>query len=362
MKIGILTFHYGYNFGGVLQAYATQQVLKELGYKEVYVINCIAQPFKFKTVGIPRRITKNLFSILYLRFWKGRLTRKAFCLFRKQYLNETPVVNYKNIAEAAKDFDAIVVGSDQVWNTESQKHGLYFLNWKPQFNGKRISYAPCCGRNIIVESNRNELIDALRKFSSLSVRNVETQSFVKSLTGKLAPIVPDPTCLYDFKELLSKVRMIKEPYIFTYTLGKDIQGGNAAAIDILRKKYPGRKVIASVIAYANPVDTSWADEVKYDLSPIEWLNMIQYADVVYTDSFHGAIFSMKLNTPFVTFISEPGRMARFIQLQEQFGVQRYIVSSLTELLETNPEKRDYNMVFAKMSNIGRNYLKDSLTN
>jgi hypothetical protein len=50
------------------------------------------------------------------------LTRKAFRLFRKQYLNETPVVNYKNIAEATKDFDAIIVGSDQVWNTESQKH------------------------------------------------------------------------------------------------------------------------------------------------------------------------------------------------------------------------------------------------
>jgi hypothetical protein len=297
---------------------------------------------------------------LYRRFWKGRLTRKPFSLFRRQYLNETPIIRYKNIAEETKDFDAIIVGSDQVWNTESQKHGLYFLNWSPKFNGKRISYAPCCGRNVIIESNRKKLVEALNKFSSLSVRNIETQLFVKSLIGKLAPIVPDPTCLYDFKELLSMERIVKEPYIFTYTLGKDIQGGNAAAIDILRKKYPGRKVISSVIACANPVDANWADEVRYDLSPIEWLNMIQNADVVYTDSFHGTIFSMKLNTPFVTYISEPGRKARFKQLEEQFDIKKYIVSSLNELQETNPQKGDYDNAFAQMSNVGRTFLKDSL--
>lgn len=360
MKIGILTFHYGYNFGGVLQTYATQQVLKELGYDDVHIVNCIAQPLKFITVGIPRKIARGVLSALYCRIWNGRLTKKPFHDFRKQYLKETPSIDYKDIALKLEDYDALIVGSDQVWCANSQEHGLYFLNWNPQFRGKRISYAPCCGKKTIIESKRGELTDALNKFRSLSARNKETQSFVKELTGNTPQIVPDPTCLYDFRELLSEKRLVEDSYIFTYTLGKDIPRGNAAAIEILKRKYPGRKVIASVIAYANPVDASWADEVRYDLSPIEWLNMIQHADVVYTDSFHGSIFSMLLGAPFITYISEPARKARFEELQNQFGIKEFIVSSLNELEKASPQARDYSVIFEDMSNIGRTYLKQSL--
>lgn len=360
MKIGILTFHYGYNFGGVLQAYATQQVLKGLGYDDVQIINCIANPISFATVGIPRQIDSMFFHKLWKRFRYGRQGMKPFLKFRQQYLNETPTICFKDIYEKTKSFDAIIVGSDQVWNVNSQKEGLYFFEWKGVFRGKKIAYAPCCGKNIVYDKKRQQTANALKAFDSLSVRNRETQSFVKSLTGIEPPIVPDPTCLYDLQEMVSKERPVDQPYIFVYQLGKDIQGGNAEAINLLKKKYPNRRIISSIIAHANPMDAPWADEIRYNLSPIDWINMIAHADMVFTDSFHGTLLSMRFKRPFITYLSEKERMARFVELKQQFGIEDNIVLSLDEISNFNPTSHSFDSIFESMKEEGVNYLKNAL--
>ena len=129
---------------------------------------------------------------------------------------------------------------------------------------------------------------------------------------------------------------------------------------LLKEKFPGRKVIASVIAYSNPKKISWADEIIYDLSPIEWLSMIQHADLVFTDSFHGTIFSMKFNVPFITYYAEERRKARFLELQAQFDISENIVSNLDQIKSFEPKYRNFDKQFMELSTFGRTFLKEAL--
>lgn len=360
MKIGILTYHYGYNYGGVLQCYALQQTLKEIGYNDVYVINCIPSRIKFYLGGIPRKRSLNTIYNLYLRARYGSRCKIAFNEFRERYLKLTKYIKRKQLPKDIQSYDTLIVGSDQIWNYREQSNGMFFLDWEPPFKGRKIAYAPCCGKNEINEKYRNKLKKALNDFDFLSVRNSETLSFVEGITGRKAQIVPDPTCLYDFKELLKRERLIKDRYIFAYILGDDINGGNKRAISILKKKYPNRKVVASIIAYSNPQKIVWADKIIYDLSPVNWLNLIQNADFVYTDSFHGTIFSMKFNVPFITYYVEERRKARFLELQTQFGIDNNIVSNIEQIRSYKPTKRNFNEKFSELSNIGRQFLKNAL--
>ena len=144
------------------------------------------------------------------------------------------------------------------------------------------------------------------------------------------------------------------------TILNDINGSNAKAISLLKEKFPGRKVIASVIAYSNPKKISWADEIIYDLSPIEWLSMIQHADLVFTDSFHGTIFSMKFNVPFITYYAEERRKARFLELQAQFDISENIVSNLDQIKSFEPKYRNFDKQFMELSTFGRTFLKEAL--
>ncbi len=361
MKIGIMTYHYGYNFGGVLQCYALQQTLKKMGYDDVHVINCIPNRLKFYLGGIPRRRELRTFYDLYLRFRYGRKCREAFDAFRTNYLNQTSFIKRSELPVKVADYDALIVGSDQIWNFREQSDGMFFLNWEPQFRGRRIAYAPCCGKNEVNENYRKQLQNALNAFNSLSVRNDETSSFVEGLTGKRPPIVPDPTCLYDFHEFLTTECPVEDRYIFTYILGNEMNEGNKAAIDLIRKKFPGRKVIASVIAYSNPQLADWADEIMYNLSPKEWLNMILHADFIFTDSFHGTIFSMRFNKIFITYYTEERRKARFLGLQKQFGIEENIVSSLVQIESFVPKQRTFDNYFIKLSKCGKEFLSNALS-
>ena len=360
MKIGILTYHYGYNFGGVLQCYALQKALNSIGYEDVSVINCIPNRMKFYLGGIPRKRSPQVFYHWYLRLRYGKKCRRTFDEFRRNYLCITRTVLRNNLPEFVKDYDALIVGSDQIWNIREQSDGMFFLSWKPEYKGRKIAYAPCCGKNEVAEKYRLNIRNALNNFDFLSVRNGETLEFVKGITGLTPQVVPDPTCLCDFKELLLDQPVRNTKYIFTYILGKEIDGGCKKALELIKKKIPGCIVIASVISYSNPQKIDWADEIMYYLSPVEWLNMIQNAYFVLTDSFHGTIFSMMFNTPFITYYAENRRKSRFVELAYQFDISKNIVCSLDEIDSFVIQTRTYNDIFKELSAKGIAYLKEAL--
>lgn len=357
-KIGILTFSFGSNYGGTLQCVGLFKFLKKNGF-DVKIINYFPQNiYSFKMKYLAGTISKkniksdmkNFNQIIKKFFIKLKYVNsilKKFDLFREKNLVLTKAKN--NVFEIVdldlkNNLDYIVVGSDQVWARPSQ----YFLNEINNKTIKKVSYAACSGRKFELGKDRNYLEKALKKFKSISVRNEHTKQMVEELIGFTPSIVCDPSVLWDYKEYL-KENFKKEKYILTYILGNDIKEGNENVIKEIKKTYGDIKVVAIGIPFEPSGSLrfyKWADEVIYDASPEEWLNLMNNAEFIYTDSYHGTLFSIKFHKPFLAYYSEKGRAPRFIDLAKRYELDKYIVNTLEEAIEKKSisEKIDYKKI------------------
>lgn len=361
MKIGILTFHYAYNFGAVWQCYGLQQTLMRLGYRDVEVINVIPRKWHWFLMGIPLNLSKLTLMKGWQKICHWKESKQPFDEFRRQYLHCSEPFTVKEIGKHSTKYDAIIVGSDQVWVPAQRKDRLYFLNWSPSFKGRRIAYAPCCATEIINEKYKNTLRNALCHFDSLSVRNISTQNFVRILINKDVPLMPDPTILADYSFFVSDSKE-RRPYILSFVLGSDIKGGNQEAFKILRKAHPDCKILSVVVPKSTPIIVTGADEVRYDVNPVEWLNLIAYARIVYTDSFHCTIFSMKFHTPFVAYYSDPIKKSRFEDLRMRYGVGAHIAQTLDDVEKAGVlSSTNCDVLLQKQKEMGEKYLIEALT-
>ena len=186
MNIVILTFHFGYNYGGVLQAYALQKYLQSLDYN-VEIINYIPIEYNEPSLlfGLSFRNPIEMMRALLIKLFHQNESIKAFDKFRNKFMVLTEkITDEKKLAEKANNYDTIIVGSDQIWNPSQHDKHIYFLDWYPPYKGKKISYAPCCAVNKVKDIDVEKLKKALNDFSSISVRNKTTFNFVKYLTER----------------------------------------------------------------------------------------------------------------------------------------------------------------------------------
>lgn len=352
-KIGILTFSFGSNYGGTLQCIGLYKVLTKLRF-DIKVIDYIPKnvySFRYKYIAgtelSKRNIKNNIVNIipitkkLLIKFRCVNNILNKFNLFRKNNMSFTNSdSNIKRIIDN-NNFNYIVVGSDQVWSETSG----FFLNEINNKYIKKISYAACSGTEFYKKEDKEYLAEALLKFKNISVRNEHTKKFVESLIGVSPEIVCDPSVLYDYKEFL-KPNLKKEKYILTYILGNDIKEGNEKVIKKIKEIYGELKVVAIGIPFALSGGLhfyNWADEILYDASPEDWLNLMNNAEFIYTDSYHGALFSMKFHKQFLAYYAEKNRAPRFMDLAKRYGIEKNIVNTLEEALEKKSisEKIDY---------------------
>lgn len=369
MRIGILTYHFGTNFGGQLQCYALMKTLEALGHN-VTIINYIPGTFrhtvfndiKYALWNIKKdfcydTIVSGIFSVLF-----SKKMRRNFDCFRKEWLNVGPLCNLDDFNELY-DLDAIIVGSDQVWGPGHHNSGAYFLNFKGEFSGKRISYAPCCAINKVEEKNKNKISKLLERFDSLSARNIETLNFVKDLIGKDISIVADPTILHTFKEFTSPKTPQKD-YILTYILGDEIDDGHKTAVKRIKEEYGELPVYSINLTASNPHYYSWCKKTYNTLSPVDWVDFIRNAKFLYTDSFHGVIFALKFNTPFLAYYKEAIRASRFIDLKERYLLNNIInrLSDIKDVSIKGLQPRTNTMeIIEESREFSIQYLKEALT-
>lgn len=333
MKIGILTFHFAINYGAVLQCLGLQKSLQEMGH-EVEIIdfrppNFMYSPFwkgnKYR-VSFQQGLIKAFVKLLFAR----RQIKKFNC-FRERYLNISETYTLKGLENITNEYDAIVVGSDQIWNSSQHHHGAYFLAPLKQFRGRRISYAACCGKNLVKKNDSQLLISNLKRFHSISVRNIETEKFVLSLLNEKSTKVLDPTLIteIEFDEVSKKY---PQNYILAYILGSEIQGGHEPIINKIKNEIGDYPVLAIILSENKPHYFSWANKSFYSLSPIDWVYLFKNAKHIYTDSFHGVLFALKYKKTFLAYYSEKNRSARFQDLAKRFQLEKYIVTSVTEAM------------------------------
>ncbi len=344
MKIGILTFHFAINYGAVIQAWALSQYLTGLGH-DVRIINY--NPAKVKLPWWIRTI--------WHKQWQSLYRTQKFMWFRRMHLKETKTVNNVRNIESL-NLEAIIVGSDQVWNVDffKQKDGkfnpVYFLEGVST-RAKKIAYAASMGEALPLDYRwREELIQALEAFDARLVR----EDFAKRELLKLgvsSEWVIDPTLLVNpnvYDELTSKEEG-RKPYLFSYLLTQIDDGLNLCERYRKLKPYELRLVTLRPIKNKNLVF----------LSPRQWMSLLRNARFVITDSFHGVALSIAFNVPFAVLLKQAsaGQNTRIIELLDRTGLADRIIDtkSLNEAVfakeidwtSVNEHIRDFRMSSAR---------------
>jgi hypothetical protein len=334
MKVGIFTFHYAYNYGAVLQCLALYRTLKNLGV-DVDVIRYVPEEFRdslsfWRGWGVTqghvfRNIPKKWIAIRH-----GSGMQQSFDEFRATHFTFSLACTAPSeIAAAVSGYDALITGSDQVWHF-SQK-AAFFLEWDAPYDGKRISYAPCCGHTEQPQGRGGQIKEWLARFDQISVRNDFSQKIIEQVVGNPVPVVADPTLLTDISDVQQKIDLPCSDYILMYTLGEEIPGGHKRAIELIRDKIGDIPVVAVIPSAHKPHLAPWADIKIWEAGPAEWLYLIANAKFVYTDSFHGAIFALKHKRPFVVYYAEEGRAPRMTDLARRYRLEGVVAQDVDSL-------------------------------
>ncbi len=336
MKIGILTQPLFSNYGGVLQAYALQAYLQKQGC-EVWIID--RKNNKVPYWRVPLGVCKRILLKYVLRkqvFVFGRNKKKQLnCKFRnivnfiEENIRKTEIVtsdkDLKKIVNAY-GFDTIVVGSDQVWRpcyTNCLKN--YFLDFLPEESKvKKIAYAASFGVDdweFSVKQTK-ECSKLLRYFDFVSVREDSGIEFCKKKFGVTAIQLLDPTMLLTPKDYLQLVKLPdkckKSANLWTYVL------------DLIPDK---QAVIQNISAYFGLQVSGIDENIEIALPVTSWIQGIYEADFVVTDSFHGCVFSILFNKPFIVYGNSGRGMTRFHSLLKMFNLEERLIYKACDLDE-----------------------------
>lgn len=336
MKIGILTLPLHTNIGGILQAYALQKVVKDLGHDvETIDLSCTSNLSRFFT--LKRFILRYLLGRKNLNIHEKREIEYSFSqrtkntsIFVNKYIKRRIVNDYRDIN--SKDYDVIIVGSDQVWRPGYWKNiDDVFLNFAYKWNIKRIAYAISFGSEKweFTEKQTLECSELARLFNAISVREDSAVDLCEKMLGVNSIHVLDPTML-----------MTKNDYLNIIPADYIKQDSNNLMYYILDKTPEKEKICNFICEKLNLTlddKTSETENVKLPLNqriqiPVEeWLSGFVNAEYVFTDSFHGCVFSIIFNKPFFVYLNEGRGSARYYSLLRMFGLENRIVSKLDEI-------------------------------
>lgn len=300
--IGIVTWFHHSNFGTALQVTALSNKIREFGYN-VKVINYIPdglmvinEPVNTKYLYMKyKKKFKEHFNDLYISEQKE--------IKFQEYINEkldlTKLCKTKSeLFDLNQEIDAFVCGSDQVW-TPLHFDTTYYLDFVD--NGKKIAYAPSLGVSEIKNSSiKNTIREMLESFSYISVREEKGKEILKSLTNKSCEVVLDPTLLMSCEEwkkiLYNDVKISStNEYLLCYFLGD-----NKAYWSLAEKYAKKHNLEIKVIPVYNK-DLKRGHEILEGIGPTEFFESISNANCIFTDSFHGMIFSIILKKQFYAF-------------------------------------------------------------
>lgn len=285
MKIGIVTVHDSNNYGSFLQAYALQEVCRDMGH-EVYFVQTRGKTF-VKSTFIPEISFGKLFrhpKSTLKNYWNGILKWKAFLSDQKIFREIH--------SEELDQMDMILLGSDEIWNVRVRS----FQN--PVFYGQGrtnvIAYAVSAGKADYEDmQSYPEFTRDIRKIRKIMVRDKRTQSVVEKICGYSPDIVCDPTFLTDstlFRQKEKRKSRIPDRYllVYSYYVSSRFQEKIREFARMNHLK------IVSACFYCG-----WAD---YNImcGPMEFCRMIEDAEYVITTTFHGTIFSVLNEKRFVT--------------------------------------------------------------
>lgn len=320
MDIKIVTCHYAYNYGAVLQAYALCKVLNDCG-NNAKVINY--RPWYYK--GSTK--TKNKVKLLLrkvIRIPDNYKSEIVFYGFLKKYVPLTAEYkNYEEVERSEGEADLFIAGSDQIWNFNlpNGNDDVFYLGFVKK--GIKSSYAASLGMNHLTNEQLVTLKDKLKSFDYVSLREKSAKNILDATGLRDIQVVSDPVYLLSRDEWNSISKkpdnMPSGKYVLVYAFNRQKEifdfGKNLA------QKY-GFKVLS--------VNTFWEDILNktdhyfWNCMPEEFLYLVSHAECVVTNSFHGLSFSMIFNRPVILFEKDDrgnSRMNDLIDVLDAYTVK-----------------------------------------
>lgn len=306
MKCGVLTFHRASNYGAVFQTYALQRFLNSNGIEsEVIDYRC---PFIEKHIT-PKRFIEWIrpFNMYRLLFKNAYIldNRKNFAEFVKNYIPVSDEeYNPDNIKNANELYDIFIVGSDQIWSNYcagfDKNYFLEFVNDKK----KKNSYSASFGFVEWPVGLEDEYHRLLADFNAISIREVQGAKLVNRWNDIKAEWTLDPVFLLSKEEWISITAPIenRKPYLVLYLMTE-----TKSIIQYAKKVAKERNL--EVIYVSERLLNHCGMKNKKKSTPVEWLSLINSAEFIVTNSFHGTALSIILEKDFsVELLPEPSKV------------------------------------------------------
>lgn len=363
MRIGISTRHDALNAGAILQAYALQTCLEEMGHQVEFIDAQIPHKFNWKNY-----VSKSPKAMIYKwidNFNGWRYQKKKYwntCLHK----SSSHYKSYKDLENNPPIYDIYIVGSDQVWNFSSNLSPLYLLQFVPH-DKKRIAYAASMGQCNIPKCLYAPLKLALSQFYAISLREDSGVTFVnKLLNSEKACKTIDPTLLIERKYFceICMEPQTSDDYVASYILSSlDKQ----QCTNLVRYC---KQIGLPIINLRNPATCFRLPQAKNKIvTPYQWLGYVKKAKFIISGSFHATVFALIYHKPFIVILpkelKKQGGNARINSLLEPLGLTNHILYDITphELINTLNKDIDWDYIDTKIRELRKysiQFLKSSI--
>ncbi len=324
IKVGVITFHNAINYGALLQTYALQKSIINMGYE--------AEVIDYSNPNIDKKRKKPSLKEYRnpLNYYNDRLTynfesvkEKKLNAFSNARIKKTEKATRENITDISSKLDVVFTGSDQVWNDSiTNFDDTYYLDFIPE--SKRCSYAASIGNETIPVENIPRMKRLLSNYRAISVREETAKEALKQQMGICAIRVLDPTLLIsaeEYKEITKEYRKItKKRYILLYMLLYSESLVHSAKKMAKEKGVPVLCINSSGKRIKGVIDCS-------DAGIEEWLSLFFNADFIFTNSFHGTAFSINFNKQFNVELP-PSRIqasSRVKDILKMFNLEKQLI-------------------------------------
>lgn len=343
MKIGIITWFTGPNYGTNLQAIALQYYLRNHGY-EVNLINYEVpqanvtrekKPFIRKLLNQPKKYAVK-FAMNRYKYKIAERDRKLRNSIITKCILTPEIKTIDELVKTCNEFDLLICGSDQIWNPNWYDK-FYYADYE-DIKTNRISYAPSMGVNTIPDSVVVKIKHGLRQFKAVSVREEKAAALLAPYLNEKPQVVVDPTLLLtskDWMDIFPDAGYEGDDYIFAFFLNDEKNH-----LEAIREFAKILKYKLILVPYKGATYLQKAD-IYADAGLEDMLNLIRNAKYVITDSFHVTVFSIIHRKQFYTF-------QRF--KEDKFTSQNVRVTNLLSMVDLSERLIPYQSTKIKMLN------------
>lgn len=316
LKIGVLTYHRCINYGSYWQARCLAEGLQLRGHMTCILdhesarVNiaewkCALQPVL--PLSVPRSDHK-----LYREKIKGFFKVFDTLPLSARFPLDEP--------EQMESYDVVVVGSDEVWNLSHPWYGANPLFYGDGIKAERlISYAASFGNYASSWGLDQKWADKLRNFDSISVRDENSKHIIENIVGVDAEMVLDPCLQFSIHAERRQSAHWQKPFVAVY--GHNFSPSYVRKVQSWARK---RDLPLVSIGYRN----DWADEQWITADPHDFAHSIARSEAVVTNFFHGCIFALRNEKPFVCETS-PYRSYKVNGLMMKIGGEMHLVADAT---------------------------------